>query len=72
MKGFKITLTAIYSNDDVSADQISDDVWQALKKAGHGIALCNVSSIKQIKKKDLLDGEISKIKQSLMSEGEKK
>ena len=65
MKAYKITLTAIYNDDNVDPEKISDDMWSALQSAGNGVALCNVTSIRKISK---VDEEIRKIKESLVDE----
>lgn len=65
MKAYKITLTAIYNDDNVDPEKISDGVWKALQAAGNGVALCNVTSIRKISK---VDEEIRKIKESLVDE----
>lgn len=49
---FKITLTAVYSNSDVKEDQISDGVFEAMTKAGKGLSLLHVDSIKKVSKAD--------------------
>ena len=49
---FKITLTAVYSNSDVEEDQISDGVFEAMTKAGKGLSLLHVDSIKKVVKAD--------------------
>ena len=49
---FKITLTAVYNNIEIDADQISDGVFNAMTKAGKGLALLHVDSIKSVSKPD--------------------
>lgn len=60
MKGFRITLTAIYNDNDLTPDDVSDFVWEAMKSGGHGITMCNVSAITKVRN---VNEEIHKIKE---------
>ena len=50
MKVFKITLTAVYNNDNINENYISDNVWKSMKKIDKGLALLNVDDIKEMKR----------------------
>ena len=50
MKVFKITLTAIYNNDNINENDISDNLWKSMKETGNGIAFLNVDDINEMKR----------------------
>ena len=66
MKAFRITLTAIYKDDDVTADRIYEDAWSVLEggKDGNVPALGRVQSVKEIED---VGSEIAKIKKEVIS-----
>lgn len=48
-KSFKITLSAVYNNDKIVPEIISDQIWEAMKNIGNGLVMLDVDSIKEIK-----------------------
>ena len=55
---FKIALTAVYNNTDMDADQIADNVFEAMTRVGKGLSLLHVDSVRKASKPD---EEIKKI-----------
>jgi hypothetical protein len=49
-KVFKITLTAVYNNDNITEDEISDNVWLSMKGLNNGLIMLNVDDIKENKR----------------------
>ena len=47
---YRITLTAVYNNDAMDAESISDGVFEAMTKVGKGLALLHVDSVKAVAK----------------------
>lgn len=46
---FKVTLTAVYKDDSMDAESISDDLFKAMSKTG-GLALMHVDSVRKVSK----------------------
>lgn len=49
-KVFKITLTAVYNNDNITEDEISDNVWLSMKGLNNGLIMLNVDDVKENKR----------------------
>lgn len=58
MKVFNVTLTAVYNNDEIKPDEISDNIFKTMKKTDKGLAILTVNSIKENKKPDQYIKEI--------------
>ena len=48
-KSFKINLTVVYNNKEITPELISDQIWETMKNIGYGIIMLNVDSIKEVK-----------------------
>lgn len=48
-KSFKINLTVVYNNKEITPELISDQIWETMKNIGNGIIMLNVDSIKEVK-----------------------
>lgn len=52
MKVFNVTLTAVYNNDEIKPEEISDNIFKTMKKIDKSLAILTVNSIKENKKPD--------------------
>lgn len=49
-KVFKITLTAVYNNDNITEDEISDNIWFSMRGLNNGLIMLNVDDVKENKR----------------------
>lgn len=64
-KSFKINLTVVYNNDEITPEIISDQIWEAMKNIGNGIIMLNVDSIKETKdSKKIIKKTIEEMKEN--------
>ncbi|MBR4316383.1 MAG: hypothetical protein IKP65_05405 [Alphaproteobacteria bacterium] len=64
-KSFKINLTVVYNNDEITPEIISDQIWETMKNIGNGIIMLNVDSIKETKdSKKIIKKTIEEMKEN--------
>ena len=50
MKAFKVSVTAVYNNDDIDQEQVAKRIFESMK--GDGLVICNVDKITRCRKGD--------------------
>jgi hypothetical protein len=63
-KVFKVTFSAIYK-DDITPEEISDNLFKALRNINDNLIVLNVDEIKQMKR---IDASIKKILNDIMED----
>lgn len=55
---YKVSMTIVYENDNKEGNNISDEIWTAIKNSGIGAILMHVDSIRQIANPEKAIGQI--------------
>lgn len=49
-KVFKITMSAVYNNDEITMDEITDNIFNAMQSINKNLAILNIDDIKEMKR----------------------